>query len=90
MWLYEFLSGALAITCLVIGLFFWQFYRKVQDRFFLLFAGAFGLFAMERVCLMLFRVRDEGHSLIYLVRLVGFFMILCAIVDKNRVKQKAG
>lgn len=82
--MYEFISGAMAVSALVVGLFFIQFYKKIGDRFFLLFAIAFSILAFERIVLLFFQVRNESQPGIYLIRLAAFIIILSAIIDKNR------
>lgn len=82
--MYEFISGAMTVACLVIGLFFIKFYKKIGDRFFLLFAIAFNILAFERVVLLLAQIRNETQPAIYLIRCTAFVIILVAIADKNR------
>lgn len=82
--MYEFISGAMAAASLTVGFFFAQFYKKLGDRFFLLFAIAFNILAFERIILLFFQVRNESQPGIYLIRLAAFLIILSAIVDKNR------
>lgn len=84
--MYEFVAGAICVLSFVAGLFFFQFYRKLGDRFFLLFSVAFHIFAIERIALVLNQINDESRSLVYLIRLIGFIIILIAIIDKNRKK----
>jgi len=82
--MYEFISGAMGVASLVIGFFFTQFYKKLGDRFFLLFAIAFYILAFERVVLLFYQVKNETQPAVYLIRLAAFIIILAAIVDKNR------
>lgn len=82
--MYPFISGAIAVACLVVGLFFAQFYKKLGDRFFLLFSIAFNILAFERVVLLAYQKTNESQPLIYLIRLLAFVVILVAIADKNR------
>lgn len=80
-----FLSGATAMACLAIAVFFVRFYRRSGDRLFALFAAAFAVFAANRVALLL--VDEENESArtgIYVIRLAAFLLIAGAIVDKNR------
>lgn len=87
-----FLSGITAAMFLVAGLFFLKFWRASKNRFFALFAGALGLFALERI-LNLFVVlllspeiyqQFSARGWVYLLRLAGFVLIFIAIVDRNR------
>lgn len=79
----EMLLGAVAMASLVAGLFFLRFWKSTRDRFFLLFAIAFWVEAVNRVILGLVEL-PENVPVIYLIRLSAFGLILFAIVDKNR------
>ena len=80
----DFLWGALAATSAVAGLFFLRFWRTTQDRFFLLFALAFGVFSLHWTALAVVDVPDETRPYLYLPRLLAFLLILGAIAEKNR------
>ena len=79
----EFLSGAVTLGFLVAAGFFFSFWRKTADRLFLAFAAAFVLFALNQALGSLLTVVLEPSSLIYTLRVLGFLLILVAIVDKN-------
>lgn len=79
----EFLSGAVTAGYLVAGGFFWRFFRKTRDRLFAAFAAAFVLFALNQALVGLFQVATEPESLVYVLRILGFVVILAAILDKN-------
>jgi hypothetical protein len=80
----QFLLGAVAMASLVAAAFFWRFWRQTHDRFFLLFAAAFLLEAINRTTLAAIgSVTEEQEPLFYLVRLFSFVLILVAIIDKN-------
>ena len=80
----QFLLGAVAMASLVSAAFFWRFWRQTHDRFFMLFAAAFLLEAINRTTLAAVgSVTEEQEPLFYLVRLFSFVLILIAIVDKN-------
>ena len=83
----SFLLGAVAMACLIAALFFLRFWKKTRDRFFLFFAAAFVVDAVNRGMLALATVPKEDEPLLYLVRLVTFGLILVAILDKNRRQQ---
>jgi hypothetical protein len=83
-WVNAMLLGAVAMASLVAGLFFLRFWRDTRDRFFLLFALAFGLDAVNRAILGTIAFSEEQEPLFYLIRLVTFGLILGAIIDKNR------
>ena len=76
--------GAIAAGAATVALFFLRFWRQTRDRFFLLFAAAFALEAVDRVALAMLPYADEDEPLFYLVRLVAYGLILVAIWQKNR------
>ena len=79
----EFFSGAVTLGFLVAAGFFVRFWRQTADRLFLAFALAFVLFALNQALASWLTVVIEPASLIYGLRVLGFFIILGAIVDKN-------
>lgn len=81
--LIPFLSGALTLGFLVAALFFARFWRKTSDRFFLAFALAFLLLALNQAAAQWLGAADERVGYTYLLRVLGFILILGAIVDKN-------
>lgn len=76
--------GAVAMGCLVAGLFFLRFWNDGRDRFFLLFALSFFVEAAGRVALALSPRPNEGSASLYLLRLLAYGLILWAVVEKNR------
>jgi hypothetical protein len=79
----EFFSGAVTLGFLVAAGFFVRFWRQTADRLFLAFALAFVLFALNQALSSWLTVLIEPASLIYALRVLGFLIILGAIVDKN-------
>jgi uncharacterized membrane protein YoaK (UPF0700 family) len=79
----EFLSGALTMGLLLSALFFARFWRKTSDRLFLGFAVAFVLLAVNQALAQWLGAADERVGYTYLLRVLGFLLILAAIVDKN-------
>ncbi|MEP7049868.1 MAG: DUF5985 family protein [Pseudomonadota bacterium] len=79
-----FLWGMLTMACLVIGLFFFKFWRTSRDRFFLFFALAFWVFALNWLALAASHPSDENRYLFYAVRFPTFLLLVIAILDKNR------
>ena len=79
----EFFSGVVTAGYLVAAGFFWRFFGKTRDRLFAAFAVAFLLFALNQALVGLFHVRTEPESLVYVLRILGFVVILAAILDKN-------
>lgn len=80
----QLMLGAIAAASATIALFFLRFWRQTRDRFFMLFAAAFFLEAVNRVALALMPYADEDEPLFYLVRLLAYGLILVAIWRKNR------
>jgi L-asparagine transporter-like permease len=79
----EFLSGAITTGFLVSAGFFMRFWRKTADRLFLAFALAFLLLALNQALAQWFGAADERLGYTYLLRVLGFVLILAAIIDKN-------
>jgi hypothetical protein len=79
----EFLSGAATMGFFVSALFFIRFWRKTGDRLFLAFGSAFVLLAINQALAQWLGAADERVSYTYLLRVLGFILILAAIVDKN-------
>lgn len=79
----QMLHGAIATGSLVVGLFFFRFWRQTGDRFFLYFAGSFWLETGNRIALGMTAHSNEQEPLFYLVRLVSYGLILAAIWRKN-------
>jgi hypothetical protein len=81
--LIDFLAGALTLGFFVAAGFFLRFWRRTRDRLFLAFAAAFALLAMNQALAAFFGASDELTPYTYLLRILGFVLILYAIVDKN-------
>ncbi len=85
-----FLSGATAMACLAIGVYFVRYWRTTGDRFFAIFALAFWVFAANRFALLLIDEENESARIgIYVIRLCAFLLIIAAIIDKNRAARPA-
>ncbi len=78
-----FLLGVLFALHGVAAGFFLRFWRETGDRLFAAFAAAFALFALNQAAFVLWG-EDEAVTGLYLVRLLGFVLILIGILDKNR------
>jgi drug/metabolite transporter superfamily protein YnfA len=79
----EFLSGAVTALYTLIALCFLKFWRRKRDRLFLLFGLAFVLLALNQIGTTLLSATYERYGYIYVLRVLGFSLILYAIVDKN-------
>ena len=87
--MHEFFSGAVTLGHFVGALFFLRFWRRTRDRLFLAFALAFVLFALNQGLAHVLSVYHEPTSFIYALRVIGFVLILFAIVDKNLFATKS-
>ena len=79
----DFLAGSLTLAYVIASVYFVHFWRRTSDRLFLAFALAFGLLALNQVAVFSLGVGDERHNYAYILRVLGFVLILLAIVDKN-------
>ena len=84
----DILLGAIAMASLVAGLFFLRFWKTTRDRFFLFFAIAFWIEAVNRTMLGIIEL-PEDIPVFYLIRLAAFSLILFAIIDKNRLPKRS-
>lgn len=82
------LVGAIAMASFVIGVFFLRFWRDGRDRFFLLFAMSFFVEGVNRIAQAVSVSPNEGSLSRYGIRVLAFALILAAILDKNRSRQK--
>jgi hypothetical protein len=84
----EMLSGALLFSYFIAGIHFFRFWRRTGDRLFLHFAAAFWLFALNQLATSIPVVASETEGYEYLLRVLGFVVILAAIVDKNLLTRR--
>ena len=83
----EFLAGAVTLGFVVAAVFFLRFWRRTADRLFLLFAIAFALLALNQGLAQWLGAADERVGYTYLLRVLGFVLILAGIVDKNLARR---
>ena len=81
--LVNYLAGAVTLGYLVASMFFLRFWRRTADRLFLAFAVAFALLALNQIFATFIGAGDENVVYAYDLRVLGFMLILAAIVDKN-------
>ena len=86
----EFMSGALTLGFVIAAVFFLRFWRRTADRLFLAFAVAFFLLALNQALAQWLGAADERVGYTYLLRVIGFVIILAAIVDKNLSRTRPG
>lgn len=83
----QMLTGAIATGWAVAGLFFFRFWRRTRDPFFLWFALSFWLESCNRIALGVLVDVSEEHPLFYGLRVVAYGLILLAIWQKNRPRR---
>jgi hypothetical protein len=81
--LVDYLAGAVTLGYLVGAAFFLRFWRRTRDRLFLAFAAAFALLSLNQALASFLGAGDELTPFTYVLRVLGFVLILFAIVDKN-------
>jgi hypothetical protein len=77
------LYGGCVTLCALIGVAFVRYWRGTRDRLFLFFAAAFWCFSLGWLARFAPNV-DEHMPYVFLLRLVGFLLIIAAVYDKNR------
>lgn len=80
----EFFTGIAACGCCGAAAFFLRFWRQTSDRFFLAFAAAFLVLALNWALVAIWQPTGEIRPFFYLLRLFAFALIIVAILDKNR------
>ena len=79
----DFLAGALTLSYIIAAVYFVHFWKRTSDRLFLAFAAGFALLALNQLTVFALGVNDERHNYAYILRVLGFVLILAAIIDKN-------
>jgi hypothetical protein len=79
----EFLAGAVTLAYLMAAMYFLRFWRRTRDGLFRSFAAAFALLAVNQALVSLLGPSDERTGYAYVLRVIGFLLILGAIVWKN-------
>lgn len=82
------LLGAVIMASLTAALFFLRFWRTTGDRFFLFFGMSFFIDGMDRLWIASNPAASEDGPEYFLLRLVAYGLILYAIIDKNRPRDK--
>jgi hypothetical protein len=83
----EFVSGVIACGYLVVAGVFFVLWRRKEDPLDRALAAAFLLFALNQVLAAAIVTPTEPTSLIYALRILGFVVILGALLDRNPVKR---
>lgn len=92
----EFIAGVAMLAFAASGVFFLKFWKASRNRFYALFSTSCFLLAAERITLILRKGFDqpirseitEANSWVYLIRLAAFLILILAIWDQNRKKEK--
>jgi len=79
-----FLYGGLTMLCFIAGVIFVGYSRQHRDRFFLWFAVAFWCLGASWGIHVFDAIPADETPYGYLVRLLGYVLIIVAILDKNR------
>lgn len=86
----NFLSGIYMATFAASSLIFYKMWKKMGDRFFLLFGLACSVLAIERIPLLFVSPsQNDNDSWVFIFRLTAFVLILIAIIDTNRVRRNS-
>jgi hypothetical protein len=84
----DYLAGAITLGYLVVSGFFLRFWKKTADRLFLAFGLAFAFLALNQIASTYFEAGDERTLYGYALRVLGFILILAAIIDKNLASRR--
>ena len=78
-----FLAGMVTAGFLASGLYFARFWARSRDSFFLAFAAAFWLLALNQMSVVVLHGPEVNQVWLYLLRVAAFLLIAAAIVRKN-------
>ena len=84
----DFLQGAITAGYLMCAVFFLRFWRRTAERLFCAFSLAFLFLALNQVLGWYLEAGDERTAYVYSLRVIGFVLILAAIIDKNLVRRR--
>lgn len=84
----HFLAGGLTACYILATVFFFRFWKTTRDRLFFSFALAFGLLAIEQIVRLVLGVAFERGNYVYILRIIGFLIILYAIIEKNLLMRR--
>ena len=86
----DFMAGMITMGFIMAGLFFFRFWKQTRDHLFIAFGVAFLLFAVHQGLVTLAGIPREERSWTYLIRLLGFGLLIFAIITKNLTRNKPG
>jgi hypothetical protein len=79
----EFITGMVAMGFLTGAMFFLRFWTRSRDSLFLWFAATFILLFFSQALTVYSGVPREEQTFTYVLRLLAFCFILCAVGIKN-------
>jgi Family of unknown function (DUF5985) len=83
-----FLSGMITAGFLVAALFFVRFWSRTGDSLFAIFGVSFVLFAISQSLSVSFDFLRDDKTAVFVLRLIGFGLLLVAIAWKNVARHK--
>ena len=86
--MYVLLSGLIAGLAFVAATIFLRNYTARRDRLFAYFASAFFILGATQLFLGITNTPELNRPLAYIPRLVAFVLILVAIAEKNRARER--
>ena len=81
-----FLSGMITAGYLIAALFFLRFWKRTGDTLFATFGVSFTLFAISQSLSVSFDFLHDDKTAVFVLRLIGFGLLLVAIARKNLSK----
>jgi hypothetical protein len=85
----DLLAGAVTGCFVLSALFFLRFWRKTADRLYLAFAAAFSLLAIgQALGQWLNAVNEPAASGVYAIRVLGFLLIIGALLEERFDERK--
>lgn len=78
----EYMSGAVTVGYMMAAALLARLSLRRRDRLLLALAIAFTLFTVNQILALWLTDADEHVGYAYLLRVVGFVLVLAAIIDK--------
>jgi uncharacterized protein DUF5985 len=78
-----FLSGMVTAGFLIAAAFFFRFWQRTRDTLFAVLGVSFVLFALSQAASLSVDVPQDDRTAIFLLRLLGFIVLLAGILAKN-------
>jgi hypothetical protein len=84
----DLLTAMTAMASFGVAVFFLRYWHQTRDRLFAYFALGFALFAVNWTALSVLNAFEGPRHLVYLIRLLGFIMIIVGVIEKNRKRRR--